>query len=188
MIALMQQGADAGYHFAQYRLAQTYLTGEGVPDEALEGLGLPNPVRALRYLAAAARSGNDEAARELAELYATGAPGLTPNPARQFRWTSFPGRQGRRARHGAHRVPLRTGHRHRARSGARRGRIRACAGNRWRRSSHDARDYRWRRAALGQETALAFQAILQARGLYTGALDAQVGPGTLGAARALAPQ
>jgi hypothetical protein len=50
MIALMQQSADAGYHFAQYRLAQTYLSGEGVPDEALEGLGLPNPVAALRYL------------------------------------------------------------------------------------------------------------------------------------------
>jgi hypothetical protein len=31
-------------------------------------------------------------------------------------------------------------------------------------------------------------AILQERGLYLGALDAQVGPGTLGAARALAQQ
>jgi TPR repeat protein len=68
MIALMQQGADTGYHFAQYRLAQTYLTGEGVPDDALERLGLPNPVAALRYLAGAARSGNDDAARELAAL------------------------------------------------------------------------------------------------------------------------
>jgi hypothetical protein len=39
-----------------------------------------------------------------------------------------------------------------------------------------------------RETALAFQRILQERGLYLGALDAQVGPGTLGAARALAQQ
>jgi len=38
------------------------------------------------------------------------------------------------------------------------------------------------------ETALAFQRILQERGLYRGALDAMVGPGTLGAARALAQQ
>ncbi|KPQ14434.1 MAG: TPR repeat protein SEL1 subfamily [Rhodobacteraceae bacterium HLUCCO18] len=38
------------------------------------------------------------------------------------------------------------------------------------------------------ETALAFQRILQERGLYLGALDAQVGPGTLGAARALSQQ
>jgi hypothetical protein len=62
------------------------------------------------------------------------------------------------------------------------------AGNRGGRPRHDARDDRRRRAALGQETALAFQAILQERGCIPGALDAQVGPGTLGAARALAPQ
>jgi len=37
-----------------------------------------------------------------------------------------------------------------------------------------------------RETALAFQSILRARGLYLGALDAQVGPGTMAAARRLA--
>jgi TPR repeat protein len=187
MIALMQQSADAGYHFAQYRLAQTFLTGEGVADEALEGLGLPNPVRALRYLAAAARSGNDEAARELAELYATGAPGLTPNPARQFRWTSFLADKG-----DAPAMALRAFHYEQGIGTARDPEL--AAAEYVRALETGGVDPATMRGTIGgvvppwdEETALAFQAILQARGLYTGALDAQVGPGTLGAARALAP-
>jgi TPR repeat protein len=188
MIALMQQGADTGYHFAQYRLAQTYLSGEGVPDDALERLGLPNPVAALRYLAGAARSGNDDAARELAALYATGAPGLAPNPARQFRWTNFLAEKG-----DAPAMALIAFYREQG-IGTERDPERAAAEYVIALETGGV-DPATMRGTIGgvvppwdQETALAFQAILQERGLYQGALDAQVGPGTLGAARALAPQ
>jgi TPR repeat protein len=188
MIALMQASADTGYHFAQYRLAQTYLTGEGVPDDALAALGLPNPVAAVPYLAGAARSGNDEAARELADLYATGAPGLTPNPARQLRWTRFLAEKGDAPAMaliaffyeqgiGVERDPQRAAQEY----------VRAL--------ETGGVDPETMRGTVNgfvppwdTETALAFQAILQERGLYLGALDAQVGPGTLGAARALSQQ
>jgi TPR repeat protein len=188
MIALMRQGADAGYHFAQYRLAQTYLTGEGVPDDALAALGLPDPVAAIPYLAGAARSGNDDAARELVELYATGAPGLAPNPARQFRWTNFLAEKGDAPAMaliaffyeqgiGVERDPQRAAEQY----------VRAL-------ETGGVDPEAMRGTVNGfvppwdTETALAFQTILQERGLYLGALDAQVGPGTLGAARALAQQ
>jgi TPR repeat protein len=187
-MALMTEAAEAGYHFAQYRLARSYLSGEGIPAEAQEALGLPDPVRAIPHLAAAARAGNDDAAREIAALYATGAPGLTPNPFRQFRWVSFLADKGdapamaQRAfliergigteydpeRAAAEYVrALETGE---IDPGAMRGVVNGAV------------------PPWDRETALAFQRILQARGLYRGALDAQVGPGTLGAARALAAQ
>jgi hypothetical protein len=168
MIALMQQGADAGYHFAQYRLAQTYLTGEGVPDDALERLGLPNPVAAIPYLAGAARSGNDDAARELADLYATGAPGLTPNPARQFRWTNFLAEKGDAPAMALIAFFYEQG------IGVERDPERAAA-EYVRALETGGVDPETMRGTVGgfvppwdQETALAFQAILQERGLYLG--------------------
>ncbi len=188
MIALMEQSADAGYHFAQYRLAQTYLSGEGVADDALAALGLPNPVAAVRHLAGAARAGNDDAARELAALYAAGAPGLNPNPARQFRWTNFLAEKGDTPSMaligffyeqgiGVDRDPERAAAEY----------VRALETGgvdpASMRGTINGAVPRWE-----TETALAFQRILQERGLYLGALDAQVGPGTLGAARALAQQ
>ncbi len=188
MIALMEQSADAGYHFAQYRLAQTYLSGEGVADDALAALGLPNPVAAIRHLAGAARAGNDDAARELAALYAAGAPGLNPNPARQFRWTNFLAEKGDTPSMaligffyeqgiGVDRDPERAAAEY----------VRALETGgvdpASMRGTINGAVPRWE-----TETALAFQRILQERGLYLGALDAQVGPGTLGAARALAQQ
>jgi TPR repeat protein len=188
MIALMQQGADAGYHFAQYRLAQTYLSGEGVPDDALAALGLPDPVRAIPYLAGAARNGNNDAALELAQLYATGAPGLNPNPARQFRWTNFLADQG-----DGPAIALRSFFYEQG-IGTERDPERAAAGYIEALEAGGVDPETMRGTVNGfvppwdPETALAFQRILQDRGLYLGALDAQVGPGTLGAARAVAQQ
>jgi TPR repeat protein len=188
MMALMQQGADAGYHFAQYRLAQTYLSGEGVPDDAQAALGLPNPVAAIPYLASAARAGNDEAARDLAQLYATGAPGLNPNPARRFRWTEFLADKGDAPAMALRAFFIEQG------IGTERDPERAAAEYVRALETGGVAPESMRGTVNGvvppwdRETALAFQRILQERGLYLGALDAQVGPGTLGAARALAQQ
>jgi TPR repeat protein len=187
MIALMRQSADAGYHFAQYRLARTYLQGEGVPDDALAALGLPDARAALPYLAGAARAGNTDAARELAALYAEGAEGVAPNPFARFRWVDHLAAQGDAA------------------SIALRGFLVERGLGTPRDPERAAQDYvraletgavapeTMRGTVNGfvppwdPETALAFQRILQERGLYAGALDAQVGPMTLAAARALAP-
>ena len=188
MMALMQQGAEAGYHFAQYRLAQTYLSGEGVPDDAQADLGLPDPVAAIPYLAGAARAGNDEAARDLAQLYATGAPGLNPNPARRFRWTGFLADKGDAPAMALRAFFFEQG------IGTERDPERAAAEYVRALETGGVDPATMRGTVNGvvppwdTETALAFQRILHERGLYLGALDAQVGPGTLGAARALSPQ
>lgn len=186
MMELMRQAADAGYHFAQYRLAQTYLTGEGVPDDAAEGLGVPNPRAAVPLLAAAARGGNDEAAMELAELYETGANGVPPNPASRYRWIDFMAEKGDPRAIALRAFLIEQG------IGTRRDPERAAAeyvraletgqiDPAAMRGSVNGVIPRWDEA-----TALAFQRILQERGLYQGALDAMVGPMTLDAARGLA--
>jgi uncharacterized protein len=188
MIALMQESAETGYHFAQYRLAQTYLAGEGVPNDARAALGLPDPVAAIPYLAGAARAGNDEAARDLAQLYATGAPGLNPNPARRFRWTEFLADKGDAPAMALRAFLFEQG------IGTERDPERAAAEYVRALETGGVDPESMRGTVNGvvppwdRETALAFQRILQERGLYLGALDAQVGPGTLGAARALAQQ
>jgi TPR repeat protein len=159
-----------------------------VPDDALAALGLPDPVAAIPYLAGAARSGNDDAARELVELYATGAPGLAPNPARQFRWTNFLAEKGDAPAMaliaffyeqgiGVERDPERAAEQY----------VRALETGGVD-PEPDARYGERLRAAMGHRDGARLPAILQERGLYLGALDAQVGPGTLGAARALAQQ
>jgi TPR repeat protein len=187
-MALMTEAAEAGYHFAQYRLARTYLTGEGIPAEAQEALGLPDPVRAIPHLAAAARAGNDDAAREIADLYASGAPGLTPNPFRQFRWVSFLADKGDASAMAQRAFLIERG------IGTEYDPERAAAEYVRALETGEIDPGSMRGVVDGavppwdRETALAFQRILQARGLYRGALDAQVGPGTLGAARALAAQ
>ncbi|MDG4650560.1 tetratricopeptide repeat protein [Roseibacterium sp. SDUM158017] len=186
MISLMRQAADEGYHFAQYRLAQTYLSGEGVADDALGDLGLPDARAAVPLLAGAARAGNTEAAMELAELYAEGAPGLPPNAAARYRWVDFLATRGdARALAlkaflieqgiGTARDPQRAAETYvRA---LETGEVDPTA----MRGTLNGAVPRW-----DPETALAFQRILQERGLYQGALDAQVGPMTLGAAQRLA--
>jgi TPR repeat protein len=186
MIALMQQAAAEDYHFAQYRLAQTYLNGDGVPDDAVAGLGLPDPVRAIPLLAGAARAGNDDAARELAELYATGAEGLTPNPARQLRWVSFLADKGDAPAMALRAFLIERG------IGVVADPERAAAEYVRALETGGVDPATMRGTVNGAvppwdpATAIAFQRILQERGLYQGALDGQVGPMTLGAARALA--
>ena len=186
MIALFQAAADQGYHFAKFNLGQTYLTGEGVPGGADPALGIPNPRAAVPYLAQAARAGNMEAAWVLAGVYADGAGGVAPNAPSRLRWTRVAAQAGHppaiaalaylleqgigapkdpRAAALGYIAALETG---------------AVAADALR-AAGGTRPPGWDR-----QTAIEFQLILQERGLYLGAIDGIVGPGTLGAARAVA--
>jgi TPR repeat protein len=95
MIALMQSKRRRRVPFRAIPAgADLSDRGGRAPMMRLERSACRSRSRAIPYLAGAARSGNDDAARELVELYATGAPGLAPNPARQFRWTNFLAEKG----------------------------------------------------------------------------------------------
>jgi hypothetical protein len=157
-----------------------------VPDDAAESLGVPNARAAVPLLAAAARAGNDEAALDLADLYATGAPGLPANPASRYRWVGFLADRG-----DAPAIALRAFLTERG-IGTARDPERAAAGYVRALETGQVDPATMRGTVNGAvppwdpETALAFQRILQERGLYQGALDGRVGPMTLGAARQLA--
>jgi TPR repeat protein len=186
MIRLFRAAADQGYHFAQINLAQTYLTGDGLPGGADASLGIPDPRAAVPLLAAAARGGNMDAARGLSALYTSGAEGVPPNPTMRLRWTRMAAEAGdpaaiaalaflREQGIGAPANPV----------AAAQGYIAALETGEVEvtdlRAAGGPRPPAWER-----QTAIEFQLILQARGLYDGAIDGMVGPGTLGGARALA--
>src|SRR6056297_2196833 len=185
MLALFRQAADQGYHFAQVNLAQIYLSGEGIPGGADADLGVPNPRAAVPLLAAAARSGNLDAAGALADLYATGADGVPANASSRFRWTDTAAEAGLPAAIAARAYLLEQG------IGTARDPERAAAEyvRALETGEVDADDLRDaggpRPAGWDRETAMAFQMILQARGLYPGPIDGIVGRGTMAGARAL---
>ena len=186
MLRLFRTAADAGYHFAQLNLAQVYLTGEGVPGGADDALGIPDPRAAVPLFAAAARSGNMDAARALTRLYAEGAEGVPANPASRLRWTRLMAEAGlpdavaalaylqeQGIGTGADPVAAAQGYIAALETGeVAADDLRAAAG---------PRPPAWER-----DTAIAFQLILQERGFYSGAIDGIVGRGTLGGAQALA--
>ena len=186
MIALFQAAAEQGYHFAQLNLGQTYLTGEGVPRDANPVLGIPNPRAAVPYLAQAARAGNMEAAWVLSSVYAEGADGVAPNAPLRLRWTRVAAQAGHPPAIAALAYLLEQG------IGAPKDPPAAALGYIAAletgavvadalRAAGGTRPPGWDR-----QTAIEFQLILQERGLYLGAIDGIVGPGTLGAARAVA--
>ncbi len=185
MVELLTQAADAGYHFAQFRLAQTYLTGEGIPGRADPALGIPDPARAAELFGAAAENGNQKAALELAALYADPNSGLPDDPDQQLRLIRMAASQDVPEAVAMLGVLYETG-----RGVAKNPEIAARIYVRAMESGKVAFD-QLRAGAPGRwdrDTALAFQRLLQDRGLYTGALDAIVGPGTAAAARALAAE
>lgn len=185
MVALMRQAADGGYHFAQFRLGQTYLTGDGIPGGADAALGIPDRDEAARYLSMAAEQGNIEAVLNLARIYSElDGPG-TGDPDLQFRWTQramdeglpeavaalgFLYERGRGVEADPQRAAelyvqaLETGD---VDLDEMRGRV-------------GGRVPPWDRA-----TAMAFQVILQERGLYPGAIDGVIGPMSRAGAAAL---
>lgn len=185
MVRLMQKAADGGYHFAQYRLAQTYLSGDGVPGGADETLGIPDATKAAALLGAAAEQGNVRAALDLATLYGDDGNGIGADLPRHAMWitqaaeTQMPAalnalgflyEKGRGVEANPERAAelyvqvMESGQ---VKFSDLRGRI-------------NGRATPWDRA-----TAMAFQVILKDRGLYRGAIDGVVGAQTTAAAKAL---
>lgn len=184
MVQLLEKAAEAGYHFAQYRLAQSYLTGEGIPEGRDAALGIPDPARAATLFARAAKAGNASAAAELAAAYADPASGLPDNPTEQARYTLMASRAGLPDATAAMGLLYETG----------RGvdyapRVAALlyvAALETGKVPFEA----LRKGARGgwdRDTAIAFQEILAERGLYRGPIDGVIGAGSAAAARALAP-
>ena len=183
MVTLLTSAAKAGYHFAQYRLAQTYLSGDGIPGRADPGLGIPDPARAVTWFTRAADAGNIEAALELAALYDDPASGLPDNPGEQARLTRMAAETGHPSAMAAMGVLYETG-RGVAKSpeAAVDFYVRAL-------ESGDVAFEELRRGAPFEwdyDTAAAFQEALTVRGVYDNVIDGIVGPGTRRAAEALA--
>lgn len=183
MVELMTMAADKGYHFAQYRLAQTYLNGDGIPGRSDESLGIPDVSKAVDYYTRAADAGNLSAALELSSLYADAASGVPENPAEEVRLTRMVSQSGHPPAIAKMGVYYETG----------RGvdyDPKIAAGLYVRAMESGKVDFADLRTgapgAWDRETALEFQTILQERGLYEGALDAIIGGGTAAAARKLA--
>ncbi|MCB1339234.1 MAG: SEL1-like repeat protein, partial [Maritimibacter sp.] len=183
MVSLLTDAAELGYHFAEFRLAQTLYNGDGIPGRADPALGIPDPQRAAGWYTKAADAGNIEAALELAGLYGDPASGLPENPAEQARLTKVAADSGLSSALAAMGVLYEYG----------RGVVA---------SPETAADYYIRALETGevpfeelrkgapfdwdQPTAVAFQTALSERGVYTGIIDGLVGPGTRAAAETLA--
>lgn len=183
MVGLLTQAADRGYHFAQYRLAQTYLSGDGIPGRSDPALGIPDPARAAALFTKAADAGNVAAALELARLYGDPNSAVGEKPEEQARLTLIASRAGLPEAIAAMGVLYETGRGvEKNPDVAARLYVKALESGKvafdaLRKGAPQEWDY---------DTAIAFQKLLQERGLYDGALDGVVGAGTAAGARALA--
>jgi TPR repeat protein len=185
MVELMRAAADGGYHFAQYRLGQTYLTGDGIPGGEDESLGIPDRDEAARYLSMAAEQGNIEAVLDLARIYSElDGPG-TGDADQQFRWTE------RAVEAGLPDAIAALGFLYERGRGVEADPEQAAAlyVQALETGDVDMDDLRGRIGGYeppwDRATAIAFQVILQERGLYLGAIDGQIGPMSRAAAAAL---
>ncbi|HHC29438.1 MAG TPA: sel1 repeat family protein [Rhodobacterales bacterium] len=183
MVALLQKAADAGYHFAQYRLAQTYLNGDGIAGRRDDSLGIPDTAKAVELYKAAAQAGNITAALELAALYGDPNSGVPQDPVEQARLTLMASRAGQLEATAAMGVLYETGQ-----GVARNPEVAALLYVKALESGKVGFDDLRKTGPRGwdYDTAVAFQKILQDRGLYDGALDGVIGPGSRAGALALA--
>lgn len=185
MVELMRAAADGGYHFAQFRLGQTYLTGEGVPGGEDASLGIPDRDEAARYLSMAADQGNIEAVLELARLYGELEGAGEGDPEQQFIWTE------RAAEAGLPDAIAALGFLYERGRGVEADPEQAAAlyVQALETGDVDMNDLRGRVGGYtppwDRDTAIAFQLILQERGLYQGAIDGIIGPMSRAAAAAL---
>ncbi|MEO0752916.1 MAG: tetratricopeptide repeat protein [Pseudomonadota bacterium] len=185
MFALLEETADAGYHFSQLRLAELYMSPEAVTPALAEKLDLPDPIKATEFYELAAAQGNSTARAEL-DKFADGE-GLFDDPAVRLKLIN------RGVERGEASALNQLGFMHERADGVEYDPQRAAqlyiaaleAGLpiQEMRGLVNGRFTRWDR-----ETALEFQVILQNRGLYLGFLDAVVGPGTMAAAAQVAQQ
>lgn len=183
MVDLLTQAAEQGYHFAEFRLAQTLYNGDGIPGRADPGLGIPDPQRAVGYYTQAADAGNIEAALELAGLYNDPASGLPDNPGEQARLTKLAADSGLSSAVAAMGVLYELGRGVPASP--------ETAADLYVRALESG-EVPWEELRQGapfdweRQTAVAFQTALSERGVYTGVIDGLVGPGTRAAAETLA--
>lgn len=185
MIEWIERAAEGGYHFAQVRLAELSLDPKGIGRDDAAALGLPDPARAADLYARAGAQGNLSAMLELAGLYADDGKGVAADPERHAEWVKRAADTGAPQAQGALGLLYEQGRGvERDPTLAAKLYVRALASGDLPfaklRSTGGARAPRWDR-----ETAVEFQKILRERGLYRGALDGVVGPGTSAAARAL---
>jgi TPR repeat protein len=185
MVDLMQAAADAGYHFAQFRLGQTYLTGDGIPGGEDASLGIPDRERAAQYLSMAAEQGNIEAVLELARYYGELDGAGQGDPDQQFIWTE------RAAEAGLPDAIAALGFLYERGRGVEASPEQAASLYVQALETGDV-DFDDLRGRVGgytpqwdRQTAIAFQLILQERGLYLGAIDGIIGPMSRAAAAAL---
>lgn len=184
MIALLKEAADAGYHFAEFRLAELYMNPGVIPARLAHDLDLPDPIAAAKLYEKAAAQGSTEARAALEKFYEGGAG--FDDPEVKMKWL----------RHGAETGNAQAmnalGFMYERGEGVDYDPVRAAelyvealkTGNlpvAQLRGMVNGYPARWDR-----ETALNFQTILRYLGLYNGALDAIIGPGTMGAAQRLA--
>ena len=184
MIALLKESADAGYHFAQFRLAELYMNPGAIPLRMAQSMDLPDPIAAVELYEQAAAQGSAEARAALEKFYDGGA--TFDDPEVQLKWL----RHG--AENGNAQAMNTLGFMYERGEGVDYDPVRAAelyiealkTGDlpvAQLRGTVNGYQVRWDR-----ETAINFQNILQYLGYYNGALDAIVGPGTLGAAQRLA--
>ncbi|MEQ9242435.1 tetratricopeptide repeat protein [Roseovarius indicus] len=186
MIELLTASADAGYHFSQFRLAELYMKPQSIPGSLARELDLPDPIKAAELYEKAAAQGSAEAQKALKAFYE--GDGVFDDPEVRLKWVQSA------AENGDAQAMNELGFMYEQGDGVPYDPVRAAelyiaaleTGNLRvdeLRGTVNGYTPRWDR-----ETALNFQTILQERGLYTGALDAMVGRGTLGAAARLAQQ
>ncbi|WP_162685578.1 tetratricopeptide repeat protein [Roseovarius amoyensis] len=184
LIELLKESADAGYHFAQFRLAELYMNPGAIPQRMAQSMDLPDPIKAAELYELAAAQGSAEAEAALKKFY-EGGTGFD-DPEVQMKWL----RHG--AQNGNAQAMNALGFMYEQGNGVEYDPVRAAelyiealkTGDlpvSQLRGTVNGRQVRWDR-----ETAINFQNILQYLGYYNGALDAMVGPGTLGAAQRLA--
>ena len=184
MIDLLERSAKAGYHVSQYRLAETYMNPQTVPGALARKLDLPDPVRAAELYRMAADQGSADAEAALAKLHE--GDGVFDDPAARVKWLRHAAEQGEARALDA------LGFLHERGEGVGYDPVRAAQLYVAALETGDLPvaqlrgETRGRWVPWDRETALEFQRILRARGLYRGALDAQVGRGTMAAARQLA--
>lgn len=186
MIDLLKQSAEAGYHFAQFRLAELYVRPDTIPAGLADKLGLPDPIGAVALYEKAAAQGSEEA-RVALDKFLEG-DGQFEDPEAQLKWVQHAADEGNA-------LALNTlGFMYERGEGVEYDPVRAAqlyvqaleTGDlpvSQLRGTINGYPARWDR-----QTALEFQIILQERGLYRGPLDAIIGGGTLAAAQRLATQ
>ncbi|MDZ7709872.1 MAG: tetratricopeptide repeat protein [Roseovarius sp.] len=186
MFDLLHESAEAGYHVSQYRLAETYMNPQTLPRALARRLDLPDPVKAAELYRMAADQGSEDAKAALAKFHE--ADGLFDDPATRVKWLRHAAQQGDARAINA------LGFLHERGEGVAYDPVRAAGLYVEALETGDLRPEDLRGKINGRwvswdgETALEFQTILRERGLYRGALDAQVGPGTMAAAQQLSRQ